>query len=59
MLPAFTFRLNVLKIVCLDHYDTHEVQVPIEGGRVVDEAVVAERAAEPACHHAQQIPPLK
>jgi hypothetical protein len=46
-------------MVCLDRFDTHEVQVPIEGGRVVDEAVVAERAAEPAGHHAQQIPPLK
>jgi hypothetical protein len=35
----------------------HQVQVPVEGGRVVDEAVVAEGAAEPAHDHAQQVAP--
>ena len=35
----------------------YQVQVPVEGRSVVDEAVVAQGAAEYADDHAHQVPP--
>ena len=48
-------KLNNLSILLPEIVFAHEIEVPVEGRRVVDETVVAERTAEPASQHTKKI----